>query len=91
MGDIFKEQLVKRTPSAQNRMLRYLLIAAAGVIAFFAVSYVPAFGIIIAFAVCFGAYYALSFFNVEYEYVFTSWTSTPFTTGPAANVCFPAM
>jgi hypothetical protein len=72
MGDIFKEQLVKRKPSVQNRVLRFLLILTAGLATFLIVFLVPSFGIILAFAVCFGAYYALSYFNVEYEYVFTN-------------------
>jgi len=72
MGDVFKEQLVKKLPSMRTRILRFLVIAAAVVITISALMAIPQFGVIVAFAVCFGAYYLMSFFNIEYEYVFTN-------------------
>lgn len=72
MGDVFKEQLVRKQPSVKTAALRVGIIAAAAVIVFIAVALAAQIGIILAFAICFGAYYLLTFLNVEYEYIFTN-------------------
>jgi hypothetical protein len=72
MGDVFKEQIIKRQPAMRERILRVLIIVLAAVIVFLAMTLISAFGPIISFGVVFGAWYLLTFFNIEYEYVFTS-------------------
>ncbi|MCL2605007.1 MAG: hypothetical protein FWD90_11055 [Defluviitaleaceae bacterium] len=72
MGDVFKEQIIKRKPTARDFVFRVLLVAAAGLIFFLAMMFLPSFGVIFGFAAMFGAWYGMSFLNVEYEYVFTN-------------------
>ncbi|MCL2498949.1 MAG: DUF6106 family protein [Defluviitaleaceae bacterium] len=72
MGDVFKEQIIQRKPTTKDFIFRVLLIAAAGIIFFIAMIFLTGFGIIFGFAAVFGAWYGMSFLNVEYEYVFTN-------------------
>ncbi|MCL2187946.1 MAG: DUF6106 family protein [Defluviitaleaceae bacterium] len=72
MGDVFKEQIIKRKPTFRDTLFRILLIVAAGLVFMIAFIFVPAFGAIIGFAAIFGAWFAMSYLNVEYEYVFTN-------------------
>jgi len=73
MGDVFKEQIVKKKETAADTAKRIGLILAVFVI-FFVVLLTPArtFVAIIVAAAAFGAYYLMSFLKVEYEYVFTN-------------------
>jgi len=72
MGDVFKEQIIKRKPTVRDIALRTLILVAAFVIAIVALFTLRSIGVLIAFAIGFGAYYLMSFFNVEYEYIFTN-------------------
>ncbi|MDR2650096.1 MAG: DUF6106 family protein [Clostridiales bacterium] len=74
MGDVFKEQLVKKSASAKDTALRFGIVALVVIVVFICLS-VPAlqpFMIFIAAAACFGAYILISRLNIEYEYVFTN-------------------
>ena len=72
MGDIFKEQIVKRKPTMRDTVFRILLVVAAGLVFLIASFTIPAFGVIIGMAAVVGAWFAMSFLSVEYEYVFTN-------------------
>ncbi|MCL2240556.1 MAG: DUF6106 family protein [Defluviitaleaceae bacterium] len=72
MGDVFKEQIIKRKPTAKDAIFRFLLITAAALIFILALFFVQGFGPIIGFAAGFGAWFAMSYLNVEYEYIFTN-------------------
>jgi hypothetical protein len=72
MGDVFKEQIIQRKKRLKDTILRILMIVGAAVIFFLALTNLPGFGVIIGFAAMFGAWYGMSFLNVEYEYVFTN-------------------
>jgi len=73
MGDVFKEQIVKRKPSAKDVAIRVCLCILVVLIFFAAIAMGAAqFSIIIVAAAGFGASYLMSFLNVEYEYVFTN-------------------
>jgi len=73
MGDVFKEQIVKRKESPLDMLKRAGLIIAVIVI-FFGVLQTPIATLvpIITLAAGFGAFYLMSFLRVEYEYVFTN-------------------
>jgi len=72
MGDVFKEQIIKRKPNAKDMIFRALIVIATAVIVIAALIMLQSIGVLVAFAACFGAYYLMSFFNVEYEYIFTN-------------------
>jgi len=72
MGDIFKEQLVKRKQTTKDTAIRVCLVVLVVLIFFLAILTIGAFAIIITAAAGFGAAYLMSFFKVEYEYVFTN-------------------
>jgi len=73
MGDVFKEQIVKRQPTSTDTFKRVGLILLTIVVALIALSLpVPMIGPFIAAGAVFGAWYFLSFLRVEYEYTFTA-------------------
>jgi len=73
MGDIFKEQIVKRQPSRKDMLIRIGLIIVVFLIILIVLAMpgLMTFAPIIVLAVIFGAWYAMSFLKVEYEYAFT--------------------
>ena len=71
MGDIFKEQIVKRQPSTKDSLKRVGLILAALFITLIVFTFVPGLAPFIVVAIVFGAWYLMSFLKVEYEYAFT--------------------
>ena len=73
MNDIFKEQIVKRKPTARDALIRVLLLLAVVVVIMFAL--IMGWGtmvFMIGAAAGFGAFMLMSFLNVEYEYIFTN-------------------
>ena len=72
MGDVFKEQIVKRKPTFKDTLIRVCLIVLVVLIFFVMIMILGEFAVIITAAAGFGAYYLMSFLNVEYEYVFTN-------------------
>lgn len=72
MGDVFKEQIVKREPTLKDKAIKVCLVVLVAIIGFWAILSIPPFGVAIAFALGFGAHFLMSYLNVEYEYSFTS-------------------
>ncbi|MCL2371860.1 MAG: DUF6106 family protein [Defluviitaleaceae bacterium] len=72
MGDIFKEQIVKRKATAIDAAVKIGLILAVAAIFVISLMLVQGLSVLITFAAGFGAMYLISFRNVEYEYVFTN-------------------
>ena len=72
MGDIFKEQIVKRKPTTGDMVKKIGLAAAVLVIFIVSSPYLGQFAIFITFAAGFGAYILMGRLNVEYEYIFTN-------------------
>ncbi len=72
MGDVFKEQIVKRKATAKHTLIRVGLIVAVFIVFFAANFFLGALGIYVAFAAGYGAYVLMSRLNVEYEYSFTN-------------------
>jgi hypothetical protein len=73
MGDVFKEQIVKRKQTTKNTIIRIVLIFAVTMVFFisFALGLGP-LAVLLTGGAIFGALYIHSFFVVEYEYVFTN-------------------
>jgi len=71
MNEVFKEQIVKRKPSAKDTFKRIGLVLAVIVIVIIALGIIPAFAPFIILAACFGAWFLMSYLKVEYEYAFT--------------------
>ena len=72
MGDVFKEQIVKRKTTAKDTIIRICLVILVILIFFVALMVIPSLAVIIAAAAGFGAFVIMGFLNVEYEYVFTN-------------------
>jgi len=72
MGDIFKEQIVKRKQTGKDTLKRAGIIIGVLVIFIVALNFVPGFAPIIGTAGVVGAFFLSSFLKVEYEYVFTN-------------------
>ena len=72
MGDVFKEQIVKRKPTFKDTAIRVCLIVLVILIFFISLMLLQAFAVIITAAAGFGAFFLMSFLSVEYEYVFTN-------------------
>ena len=73
MGDVFKEQIVKRQSTSKDMAIRVCLFVAVFMLGFVAILFAGgAVGVIVMFAGGFGAFYLMGFLNVEYEYVFTN-------------------
>ena len=71
MGDVFKEQIVKRKSSTKDGFIRFGLILAVLLVAIIAFSVIPQFAPFVILAAGFGAWFLTSFLKVEYEYAFT--------------------
>jgi len=73
MGDVFKEQIVKRKQTVKDTAIKICLIVLV-ILIFFVTMMSPLgpFAVIITAAAGFGAYYLMTFLSVEYEYVFTN-------------------
>jgi hypothetical protein len=71
-GDVFKEQLVKRKSTIKDTAIKVCLLIIVGLIGFMSLLYLGSIGVIITFALIFGARFLMSYLNVEYEYVFTN-------------------
>ena len=72
MGDIFKEQIVKRKQTAKDVAIRICLVVLVILIFFVMLYLIGQFAVMVVFAAGFGAAYLASFLRVEYEYVFTN-------------------
>ena len=74
MGDVFKEQLVKKAVTGKNTALRFGIVTLAVIIFFFclAIPFVQQFSVFVAAVLVFGAYFFITRQNIEYEYVFTN-------------------
>ena len=71
MNGIFKEQIVKRKPSAKDSFIRVGLILAVFLVTLIAFGLIPGFAPFIVLVAGFGAWFGMSFLKVEYEYAFT--------------------
>ena len=73
MGDVFKEQIVKRQSTIKDTAIRVCLWILVAVLGFAASTYLgPQLGLLVLFGAGFGAFFLMSFLNVEYEYIFTN-------------------
>jgi len=72
MGDVFKEQLVKRVPTHKDTLIKAGLIGACFFIVFASLMFIPQFLPIIAIVLGFGLFYTFSMMRKEYEYIFTN-------------------
>ena len=74
MGDVFKEQLIKRAVTIKDTAKRFGVVSLAVLVVFISMSIqiLQPFWIFIAFAAIFGAYFLISRLNIEYEYIFTN-------------------
>jgi hypothetical protein len=72
MGDVFKEQIVKRKATKKDTLMRVGLVLAVFVVFFVSSVFLGGLGIYVAFAAGYGAYLLMGRLNVEYEYSFTN-------------------
>jgi len=74
MGDIFKEQLVKRKTTAKDTAIKVCLVIIVALVAFLGLFVLRAgpFSVLVVFALGFGARFLMGYLNVEYEYIFTN-------------------
>jgi hypothetical protein len=72
MGDIYKEQIIKRKPNTKTTIYRAGLIGAVALVFIVGTFYLGGWGTTLALIAGFGAYFAMGFLYVEYEYTFTS-------------------
>jgi hypothetical protein len=73
MGDVFKEQIVKRQATIKDTAIRvcmWVLVMLVGFFIIIAIS--PQIGVLVFFGLFIAARYLSGFLSVEYEYVFTS-------------------
>ena len=72
MGDVFKEQIVKKEPNTMDSLKKAGIIILAVILILLAFNFIPPFAPVLSLAIGFGAYMLMSFLNIEYEYVFTN-------------------
>lgn len=72
MGDVFKEQIVKKKPTTMDMMKRVGLVAAVIVIFLVASVFIGQFAFVLTVVAGFCAYLVINMLNVEYEYIFTN-------------------
>lgn len=75
MGDVYIEHLVKKRPDIKALLMKAVIIGAfglvAGVFIMLAFAMTPLF-LVLVLVLAFAAMHAMSYFNVEYEYLFTN-------------------
>jgi len=71
MIGVFKEQIVKRQPTAKDALKRVGLVLAVVVLAIITLTFIPPFAPFIILGSGFGAWFLMGFLKVEYEYAFT--------------------
>jgi hypothetical protein len=74
LGEVFKEQLVKRASNSKDTAKRIGIIVLAVLILFICtiIPVIQSFLMFIVVGVAFGAFFLMSLLNVEYEYAFTN-------------------
>lgn len=72
MGDIFKEQMIKKLPSTKDMVLKALIIAATVILVLAGFLFIPSIAPLLAAGVIFLAYYGIGMQNIEYEYIYTN-------------------
>ncbi len=74
MGDVFKEQIIKKVQTTKELLLKAAVILAAVLIALVlsSIKIVLGFFPVVVLVLGFLTYYLLSFFNMEYEYILTN-------------------
>ena len=72
MGDVFKEQLVKRKSTFKDSAIKVCLVLVVVLIFMISFLFLQGFAIIVTAVAGFGAAFLMSFLNVEYEYIFTN-------------------
>ena len=72
MGDVFKEQIVKRKPTSMDSLKRVGLVVAVIVVFFLGMMFIPQFAPILTLVAGFGAFFLNGFLKVEYEYIYTN-------------------
>lgn len=70
--DFFKEKIIKRKLSFNNIILQGLIMLAASFVIVFSFFYLSVFAAFITLAAGFGAWYLITSFNTEYEYIVTN-------------------
>ena len=74
MGDVFKEQIVRKKPTGMDNLIKMGMLAAFVVVCLAVFLFVPSTYVWF-FTIAglgFGIFYLAAFFNVEYEYIFTN-------------------
>ena len=72
MGDVFKEQIVKRKPTSKDSLFRVGIIVLVIIISLLSLAFLQTFAVIGIGAAAFGAAFLMRFLNIEYEYIFTN-------------------
>ena len=72
MADIFNEQIVKRQSTARDAAIRVCLVILLVLIGVFSFVFLNIFALMVIFGTGYGAFFLMSYLNVEYEYTFTS-------------------
>lgn len=72
MGDVFKEQIVKKKPTTLDLLKKAGLVIAVMLIFFITSLFIGEFAFVITVAAGFGAYLLMNRLNLEYEYIFTN-------------------
>lgn len=72
MGDVFKEQLVKRINTPKDTAIRVCVWVIVLLIILIVITQVPMVALFVALILGFAASYATGYLNVEYEYVLTN-------------------
>jgi hypothetical protein len=72
--DVFKEQIVKRQPTAKDTAIKVCLVIIVILLAFifFFILLLGSIGLLLTVGLGFGARFLASYLNVEYEYVLTN-------------------
>ena len=72
MGDVFKEQIVKRKSTAKDFFIKVALALGVALVFFIGLTFLGPMTLLVTFAAGFGAYYLIGRTNREYEYIFTN-------------------
>ena len=78
MGDVFKEQIIKKVPTAQDSIkktgITIIGVIIIAILGYFAIwdAFFRLIAVFLIFGVGFGIHYLTSQFNVEFEYIFTN-------------------
>jgi len=72
MKDVFKEQMIRKLPTAKDTLIKCAIITGALLLSFLSLVFIPSIAIMVIGILGFIIYYIFGYMKKEFEYIFTN-------------------